>query len=80
MKSLMTPQDFERFNAAAKMIEADADQAYRTCRKKYGPDAAGMLLVAFLRRAYGSMESWPPSDEVVDKVRARLEEVGILEI
>ncbi|MHA2427582.1 MAG: hypothetical protein ACXADB_06130 [Candidatus Hermodarchaeia archaeon] len=75
----MTEQQLARFNAAAKMIELDAEEAFHTCCDRFGFDVAGMLLVAFLRRSYGSMDSYPSSDDVLDKVRTHLREAGILD-
>jgi len=75
----MKIQDLSRFNRAAKLIEYDAEQAFRTCSHRYGTEIAGVLLVAFFRREFGSMESFPTPDDVEPKVEAHLRSLGILE-
>jgi len=78
-KPRITPQDLARFNKAAKLIEYDADQGYRTCCQRYGKEVAGALLVAFFRRCFGSMEAFPTPDHVEPQVENHLREIGLME-
>lgn len=74
------PADLSRYHAAARMIEDDLDQAYRTCRERYGADVAGALLVAKLRQQLNdNPDQWPPPEDLVDKVNQRLEELEFLQ-
>ena len=67
--SLITPTDAARYHTAAKMIEADLDEAYFTCRQKYGAEVAGVLLVAKLRQQLNSNpDQWPPPEDLIEKV------------
>jgi hypothetical protein len=63
---------------AAKRIEIDADEAYRTVTRLYGEDVAKLLLIAHLRRAFGAMDQYPPSPDINQKVEDFLREKGIL--
>ena len=71
-------EDLARFHAAAKLIEYDAAEAIRTCSERFGRDIAGALLVAFLRRSFGSLDTFPTPEGVVEKVNAFLEEKGLV--
>jgi hypothetical protein len=55
--------------AAAKMIEIDGIEAYHIVSERYGQDTALQLLVAHLRRSFGSMETYPSNSEIDDQVR-----------
>lgn len=78
MIPLIHPVDLQRYHAAARMIEDDADQAYRTCRAKFGPDIAGALLVMLFRRQLNHKpEQWPPPEDLVDKVNQHLQHLGL---
>jgi len=63
-----TSAELDRFHSAAKSIEYDGIEAIVSCSKKYGRDVAGALLIAFLRRSFGSMEHYQTPDWVVKKV------------
>lgn len=77
--SWIPPADAARFHAAARMIEDDLDQAYFTCRQKYGPEVAGLLLVALLRQQLNhDKDRWPPPEDLVDKVNSFLVEKGLM--
>jgi hypothetical protein len=76
-KPAITKDDLERFHDACKMIEYDADQAYRTCREKYGAEVAGVLLVMFLRRSYDSALQFPEPNNLRDKVNEHLHKLGL---
>jgi hypothetical protein len=76
--ALFTQQDVERFHAAAKMIEADGVDAIQSCTRKFGKDIAGALLVAFIRRTEGSMDSWPAPDHVIPNTNKALKRHGLL--
>ncbi len=70
--------DLERFHDAAKIIEIDAEHGYLTCKRRFGHEVATALLVAFYRREFGSMESYPPRDEVIEKTNEYLKEKQIV--
>lgn len=53
---------------AAKLIEADGDEAYHTVKRKYGETVARILLIAHLRRSMGAMETFPAPPDLKDKV------------
>lgn len=77
---MMTKKRLTQFHEAAKMIEADGIEAYYSVCERFGEDIAGALLIAHLRRAWGSMKGgWPPSPELVEEVNRVLREDGILE-
>lgn len=76
---MFTKEEIERFHAAAKMIEADGVDAIQTCTRRFGKDIAGALLVAFIRKSEGSMDSWPAPDHVVPNTNAALERHGLVE-
>ena len=72
--------DLIRFHNAARLIEDDLDEAYRTCRQKYGYEVAGVLLVSLLRQQLNDKkDQWPPSDDLVEKVNDFLAEKGLLD-
>jgi len=58
----------EKIQNAAKMIEADGDEAYFSVRQRYGKEVASILLVAHLRRSFGSMKTFPPDHDIDEKV------------
>lgn len=79
MNPKIHPVDFARFFHAARMIEDDLDQAYFSCREKYGPEIAGALLVAELRRKYNDKpDQWPPPEDLAGKVKAFLVSKNLL--
>lgn len=71
-------EDLARFHAAAKLIEYDAAEGVQTCTERYGRDIAGALLVAFLRRSFGSFDSFPAPDDIIEKVNSFLREKGLV--
>ena len=74
------PMDLARFQRAAKIIEDDLDEGYYSCRDQFGPEIAGALLVAELRRIFNDKPlQWPPPDELVEKVNNFLIEKGIMD-
>lgn len=66
--------DLQRFHEAAKLIEVDAEQGYLACKRKYGYEIATALLIAFYRRSFGSMESYPAPDNVESDTNNLLKE------
>jgi hypothetical protein len=75
----MNSVDLQRFHDAAKMIEYDGDQAYRTCCERFGSDIAGVLLVAFLRRAARTEEMYPEPEDLREKVNEYLRKLGLID-
>ncbi|GAG31916.1 unnamed protein product [marine sediment metagenome] len=76
---MFTKEEIERYHAAAKMIEADGVDAIQSCTRKFGKDIAGVLLVAFIRRSEGSMDSWPAPEHVVPNVNEALERHNLID-
>lgn len=73
------PFDLARYMRAARMIEDDLHEAYFSCRETFGPEIAGALLVAELRRKFNDKpDQWPPPEEVNEKVQKFLEEKKLL--
>jgi len=74
------PEDVGKYHAAARMIEDDLNEAYHTCRLRYGADVAGVLLVAKLREKLNhSPDQWPPPEDLSERVNNTLREMGLLE-
>lgn len=70
--------DLQRWHSAARMIEDDLDEAFRTVSAKYGTEVAGLLLVAALRRQLNdNPNQWPPPENLIPKVNAFLVEKGL---
>lgn len=62
--------DAIRFHSAARMIEDDLEDAYLTCREKYGAEVAGVLLVALLRQQLNDKkDQWPPPGQLYGQFR-----------
>lgn len=77
--SWIHPVDVARYHSAARMIEDDLNEAYFTCRMKYGPEVAGVLLVALLRQQLNKDKNqWPPPDDLVEKVNEFLLKHGLM--
>ncbi len=55
----------EQMNKAARIIEIEGADGYVAAAREFGREAAMLLLVAHLRRAAGSMDSFPP-DSAID--------------
>lgn len=73
-------RDFEQFNHAAKMIEADGTQAYWSCRDKYGEKVANALIIAWLRSRFNDKpDQYPPPEDLPKKVAKALIEAGLME-
>ncbi|MFZ3044030.1 MAG: NADAR family protein [Minisyncoccia bacterium] len=62
----------QRFHLAAKAIESDGVGGFRKASEMVGAEAAFALVVAFLRRGFGSMDTWPAMPEIDSKVDTRL--------
>ena len=59
-------------HAAAKIIETDGFEGYQTCTRKYGPQVAQLLLVAWLRSTYNPERRWPEPEDLKDRVNRAL--------
>ncbi len=69
----------DEMQEAARLIEIDGDEAFHTVSRRYGAQAARLLLVAHLRRAAGSMTGGhPPSRDIDEQVEAALAATGII--
>jgi len=78
--SWIHPLDASRYHAAARMMEDDLHQAYFSCRRKYGPEVAGVLLVALLRQQLNDKkDQWPPPEDLLYKVNQFLVDKGLME-
>ena len=76
----MNQFDVVRYHNAVRMIEDDMNEAYFSCRDKYGSDVAGVILVALLRQELRENNNWPPDDSLFQKVNEFLAEKGILNV
>jgi len=65
-------------HAACQMIEADGVEAVEAVSRLFGRDAAMVLVVAHLRRAAGSMKSFPADEKVEAKVNQILAKLKIV--
>ncbi|MDP3963793.1 MAG: hypothetical protein Q8Q39_04835 [bacterium] len=65
-------------NKVAGIIEEDGVDGYRTATRLIGEEVANALLIAHLRRNFGSMETYPARPEIIDLVNQELAEAGIL--
>lgn len=80
MNFFMYSLDADRYHQAARMIEDDLNEAYQTCRARFGSDIAGVLLVAKLREKLNdSPNQWPPPENLQEKVNDALREMGLLQ-
>ena len=59
----MTTNDY---HLAAKKIEADGIDAYHGVCKLFGKEVASVLLIAHLRRHFGSMDGGYPPDPAIE--------------
>lgn len=66
------------YHEAAKMIETDGVEAYHTVSERFGSDVAGVLLVAFIRRNQGSMDTFPAREDIVIKTDEILSKHGLV--
>ena len=72
--------DLNRFHNMCRLIEDDLDEAYMTCRQKYGYEVAGVLLVALLRQQLNTnKDQWPPPEDLTEKVNKFLADRGLLD-
>jgi hypothetical protein len=76
---MISQSQVRRFHHAAKMMEADMDEAYRTCCQRFGSETAGVLLVALLRQQCNGSGRWPPPDDLEMKVNEFLKDKGLLD-
>lgn len=64
---MITKDQLERFHQAAKMIETDGVEAYHSISRRFGSDIAAALIIAFVRRNHGSMDTWPAREDIVPR-------------
>lgn len=74
----MNANRIEQLQAAAKMIEADGTDAIKSATALVGEDVATALLISHLRRAYGSMDSFPANPNIDRRVNDVLESEYLL--
>ena len=67
----------EQMQEAAKLIEIDGSEAYETVCRRFGEQVAQLLLVAHIRRNYGSMDSYPPNPSINAGLAVSLRKHGI---
>lgn len=77
---MIARSNLEGYHEAAKMIEVDGVNAYQTVSERFGKEIAEVLIVAFLRRNLGSMNTFPPKEEIIRQTNAVLSERGLLQI
>ena len=63
----------QRFHLAAKAIESDGIGGFRKATEFVDDEVAFALVVAHLRRGYGSMGSWPADPDIDPKVNGLLD-------
>lgn len=73
----MRTLSIEEMQAAAKLIEVDGNEAFKTVSARFGEDAAKLLLIAHLRRSRGSMDVYPPPPSIDRRVEEDLQRLGI---
>jgi hypothetical protein len=66
-----------RAHQAARIIETDGIEGYRTCTERFGADVANALLVLFLRISHNPEGRYPSPDNLREKVNAVLTKAGI---
>ena len=77
--SWIHPTDAARYHAAARMMEDDLEAAYFGCRRKYGPEVAGVVLIAILRQQLNDhKDQWPPPDDLTERVNMFLVKHGLM--
>lgn len=76
----ISDEELNRLHDAAKIIEYDGAQAYRTCCQRFGKDITNALLVAYFRRneMSGPLNVYPEPEGLRDKVNQMLIEQGVL--
>lgn len=68
-------QSFEAYQSAAKIIERDGIEGFYAAKELVDYEMATLLLVAFLRRTYGSMETYPADPSIDARVLETLRQV-----
>src|ERR1700721_3048866 len=68
----------ERYHEAAKLIEANGIEGYKTCFNRFGQDIADALMVAWLRRRNTETNALMSPEKVIEQVNIALIEHGIL--
>jgi len=69
----MSLTSLERLQKAAKIIEVEGIDGHPSVVRSFGNEVANFLLVAHLRRNFGSMNSFPPDPAIDGKVQEFLE-------
>lgn len=68
-----------RLHAAAKIIEYDGFDGYKTVRNRYGENIANALIVSWLRRQLNPVPNqYPCPEDLEEKVNQKLKEKGLL--
>lgn len=76
MNTTISRKKLAELHVAAKKIEVDGFEAFRTASEIVGEEVALALLVTHLRRAFGSMETYPPEPEIEEEVNIALFKLG----
>lgn len=76
---IFTKESVAKYHAAARMIWDDLDEAFYTCRKRFGEEVACSMLVYALRQQLNDNPTqWPPPESLTEKVNEFLREKGLL--
>ncbi|MFZ2167467.1 MAG: NADAR family protein [Minisyncoccia bacterium] len=63
-----------KYQFAAEAIESDGIEGFKKAEEMTGTEVALALLVAHLRRQFGSVGSWPADPDIIPKVNGLLSE------
>ncbi len=74
----MDRKTITKLHNAAKIIEVDGDEGVQAATRVAGEEVAIALLIAHLRRASGSMETYPPNPNIELQVNRLLEGKGLI--
>lgn len=75
----LTPEEARDFHAAAKLIETDGVNGYRTCCERFGKKTANQLIIAYLRLTFNPEKQWPAPENLEEQVNNTLITEGIME-
>lgn len=75
---MITKEEAKRFHAAAKMIEDDGPEGYYSCRRQFGTEIAGAVLVTWTRARLCDPNVWPDQG-LMERTDKALRKTGRLE-
>jgi hypothetical protein len=75
---MISKAQLEKFHLAAKIIETDSMEGVRSATAVAGEDIVVAILIAVLRREFGSIETYPARPEIEGKVNKELAKAGLI--